>query len=305
MPRDDEKIEVRFIDANGSVIDLEINQTYRNGYREFTASAWERGGGGGQMQDRIVPTNDAQKKLIELWNKYHLKEINDKVWGEILRAVKEVKRIEEEKKANSKLSWEDIDDPKIVALGKLLDISPDQANEIISGSGTQYNVGEGYYIVATDEEADNLAYEDVENLVDDIGLSSFNVNWDDVVQTDWFDMAMQESYDSYVEDIESESASSDEYENRLEEEIAEAGVETSEELSEHLQNQWRDGVEWYIDNFGEEDFNTVVKEKQLVDTEKLAEYIISVDGRGNLLNRYDGVEHEQEVNGTWYYLYEG
>ena len=28
-----------------------------------------------------------------------------------------------------------------------------------------------------------------------------------------------------------------------------------------------------------------------------------MDGRGHILNRYDGTEYEEKVNGTWYYIY--
>lgn len=63
----------------------------------------------------------------------------------------------------------------------------------------------------------------------------------------WFEDCMKESNQFYIYDIKYE-------EGRLEEEMLEAECETEEEYLEYLNGQWEDPIEWYIFNFGEEDF---------------------------------------------------
>lgn len=70
----------------------------------------------------------------------------------------------------------------------------------------------------------------------------------------WFDEAMEESNQFYIDDIREESSYSDDYETRLEEEMADADCETEEDYLEYLNNQYDDSVEWYVDNFGADDF---------------------------------------------------
>lgn len=71
---------------------------------------------------------------------------------------------------------------------------------------------------------------------------------------DWFEDAMRESWEYYIEDIKCESSCNEAYESRLEEELAEYGFETEEEYLEHLMETYDDPIEWYVDNFGAEDF---------------------------------------------------
>ena len=71
---------------------------------------------------------------------------------------------------------------------------------------------------------------------------------------EWFEDAMIESNEFYIDDIREESSYSDEYETRLEEEMAEADCKTEEGYLEYLNSQYDDPIEWYIDNFGADDF---------------------------------------------------
>lgn len=104
------------------------------------------------------------------------------------------------------------------------------------------------YLVLTDYEADKEFYDYEESLIDELGLDSFT-KWardyivENCLDTDWFDEYMEEDYRAYCEDIETEGASSDEYENRLEEEMAEADCETVEDYIEYLFNGYEDSVE--------------------------------------------------------------
>lgn len=159
------------------------------------------------------------------------------------------------------------------------------------------------WIVATDDEADTLAKENVINLIDDMGLQSFSesfqeeiINDPDLLNTGWFDDAMRESYESYVYDMDEEE---------LEEVMESEGVETQEDLIETYIEQYSSSVEWFKDNFGEEALAEAVTENGLMDKEAVAEQVISYDGRGMQLASYDHDEHEMTspVTNTYYFLY--
>lgn len=72
--------------------------------------------------------------------------------------------------------------------------------------------------------------------------------------TNWFEDAMNESNEYYIDDIREESACSEEYSSRLEEEMADAECETEKQFLEYLNSNYDDAIEWYVDNFGTDDF---------------------------------------------------
>lgn len=77
---------------------------------------------------------------------------------------------EEEKTKNPDISWNDIEDDKIIALGKHLEISPCEAKEDISVSTYDdcvYEYAGQEYLVCTDEEADEKQDEELENYIDE------------------------------------------------------------------------------------------------------------------------------------------
>lgn len=61
--------------------------------------------------------------------------------------------------------------------------------------------------------------------------------------------------------------------------------------------------QWYMDNFGEEEFNDFVERNNAIDVDELAEYVVRSDGVANSLARYDGEENTYEFDGTTYYIY--
>lgn len=69
------KNSVSFIDAENKKATIEVEITERNGYPQFTACGTYQGTCG-QCLDQIKPATDKQKELIELWNKYHLKDVS-------------------------------------------------------------------------------------------------------------------------------------------------------------------------------------------------------------------------------------
>jgi len=180
-----------------------------------------------------------------------------------------------------------------------------------------YSYNDEEYIVLTDKEADELAVEYMKDLLDDIGIEGTNLNQEDYINnTDWFDTAMQESYESYVKEIENESDNT--YDNRLIAELVETGLlddddfETDEDgdidyynlnddvnlddkrekYIEVLMDNYSDSVEWFKSNFGDDEFNDILKDKDLIDIDRVVDDIIRIDGRGSVISSYDGAENK-------------
>ena len=160
------------------------------------------------------------------------------------------------------------------------------------------------YLVVTDKEADDEFYQYEENLIDELGLDAFS-DWakdyiiENCVDTEWFENFYYEDYESYANDIETESASSDEYENRLEEEMAEAECTTIEEFVEYMVDRIRDDLVGQFEfDFGKDQLTDVVSRYNLLDMDAVIDYIKGQDGRG-IMASYDGVENEEGE----YYIY--
>ena len=113
------------------------------------------------------------------------------------------------------------------------------------------------------------------------------------VNTEWFKEAQKESFKFYIEDIKEEFASSEEFENRLEEEMSEANIEDEEEFLNYLCED--DAIKWFIFNFGKDEFSRVAVENDLIDFNRVIEWIAEVDGYG-CLSPYDGIEIELNNN---------
>lgn len=175
----------------------------------------------------------------------------------------------------------------------------------------EFSTPYGDYLVLTDEEADEMV-EDQFEMYEDIGMftPSFQ-EWimDNAVDIrGWFEDAMQESYEMYVQDMKDEPGygtndDGEDYENRLEQEMDEAGVEDEEEYVEYLMKQYDDAKDWYKENFGEEEFYKAVTKYGRVDWSKVAEEAISQDGRGAFLATYDFEEIEHRYERDTFYIY--
>lgn len=75
MDNQEKKWKVSFVDASKNRTEVKIEITYRNEYKELTMSG-DYGGGGGQIVDIINPANEPQKRLIKMWNEFHLNGMN-------------------------------------------------------------------------------------------------------------------------------------------------------------------------------------------------------------------------------------
>lgn len=63
--------KIKFVDGNNNRINLEIKVD-----NDKLSISGEMGGSCGQIVDSIKPLGEAQTKLIEIWNKYHLNDMN-------------------------------------------------------------------------------------------------------------------------------------------------------------------------------------------------------------------------------------
>jgi len=88
----------------------------------------------------------------------------------ICNAIENIENAEREINQDNDISWEDIEDEKIIALGKHLQISPYEAQEDIKESDygdCLYEYAGQEYLVCTDDEADEKEDEQLESYIDE------------------------------------------------------------------------------------------------------------------------------------------
>ena len=193
---------------------------------------------------------------------------------------------------------------KIEALAKFLGIETKEIEENMNNHKYFITEDGEEYMVLTDDEAEKTFYDYESNLIEECGLDAFS-DWakdyilENFLDVDWFEDYFREDYESYANDIETESASSDEYANRLEEEMAEAECEDVEEFIDYLVDSIRDDfVEEFKFNFGGKMLTEVIMNNNLLDMDAVVDYIKETDGRG-IIASYDGIENEEGE----YYIY--
>ena len=164
--------------------------------------------------------------------------------------------------------------------------------------GAQYAVG--------DEDTFREAQKDnMEQFVDELGYSelsewAWNYIKENFVNEDHFEEILREDMENYISDMENEDADDeDEYENRLEEEMAEAGVDNEDDFLEHLVDGYGDPMIWYEEMFGEEQFKDEAERN--VNEGDALEWL--VDQEGDNLSGYP-VEYVDMSNtdNSWYYV---
>jgi hypothetical protein len=163
-----------------------------------------------------------------------------------------------------------------------------------------------YRVFKNEDVAEEMAVEEVR---EDIEYQPENFSRDflmDFVDVDDFLVLDIENanYD-YVKDIEYES--NDKYANRLIAELVDNGLisqnealttdptELSDEYSQDYINLLTseqigddNGVQYFIDNFGEDEFFKIVIDNNLIDFENASQDAVNMDGIAHFLARYDG-----------------
>ena len=211
------------------------------------------------------------------------------------------------------------DEDRINALAAYLNIDP---SEISNTYDYEYETPEGDYLVVDEDEARELAEDDIKNLYDDLGLDSFTPYFRDwiimnALDNDWFEDYVKEIYEYYVEDIEDESSSMG-YDNRLIEEMHDHQVlsdddfeededgepdlrnlkdyvdidDKKEEFIDLLVEDAGNAVDYCGDNFGWDWVAEMASQNNLIDMDEVVDQCIYEDGIVHFISRYDGKEIE-------------
>lgn len=165
------------------------------------------------------------------------------------------------------------------------------------GNGICVTFGdEEYYCYEDYSDAEEASNEGVKQILDDLGISGLNFDnlggIEQFLDVDWFKDAQREDAEFYVNDIKESEP------ERYKEEFGD--IDEEDAVEKCLEDWGDDYIQWFKDNFGEKEFNTAVKENNLVDLDALAEAITEADGPANELARYDGKEIELPCG---YYCY--
>ena len=154
---------------------------------------------------------------------------------------------------------------KIEALAKFLGIETKEIEEDMNNHKYFKTEDGEEYMVLTDDEAEEEFYNYESDLIEEYGFDAFT-EWakdyiiENCLDVDWFEDYFREDYKNYANDIKTESASSDKYENRLEEEMAEAKCTDIDEFIDYLVDSIRDNfVEEFKFNFGKEMLTEAMK----------------------------------------------
>ena len=184
-------------------------------------------------------------------------------------------------------------------IGLLEYLGYEEVNEITINGYDEIEIDGATYKILTDEEAEEEFKSYQESLFDDVGLSGYYESFqcwikENALDKDYFDDIVRESMEMYIEDIEYES------EERLQEEIEDAGVETEEEFLEYLIDNAGDSIEYVTDNFGNDYLDILLNHNPwIIDLDVIIEEIKSCDGRG-CIAYYDNEELELD-NGYFAY----
>lgn len=209
---------------------------------------------------------------------------------------------------------------RIKALATYLGVEEDEITE--GYRGDIFNVNGREYLVVDEDEADGIIADDIENLIDDMGLEAFTPAMQDwivenaVGNTEWFDDALEEDMNYYVDDLSDDEVVEeainynviDEDDAYIEDEDGNQEInpdldieDLGEKLVQELIDEQDDAYTWYVDNFGENSVRDLIKDGTLtLYYQAIADEVIRWDGRGNSLASYDGNEIELD-NGLYAY----
>lgn len=184
------------------------------------------------------------------------------------------------------------------------------------GGGHNFIVNDEEYWVGTYDEAYDEAVEMAKSNLDDLGLDALAPDYRDYAIRNFGDAEavedwMRESFEYYLEDIESENDR--EFDNRLISEMYDAGILTDEDFEEfegepdytalkdsvdmeakkeeYLDKLCdQDAIAWLFDNYGNEDASKMLVDNNAIDYDKVAEDCVDTDGIAHYIADYDGNE---------------
>ena len=159
------------------------------------------------------------------------------------------------------------------------------------------------YIVSNDYDAlEQLATERNVEILDDCGIPEnliFEAELQGLIDTEYFEDYFNElhQFEAYDEGL--EYIITDE-----QDEMLDAGEITEQEIRDNLYDSLQasikgNEIEEYKFQFGEEEFQRVLIERNLIDITALAKWCVDMDGVAHTLATWDG--EETETNGYYFY----
>lgn len=181
------EFEVKLIDKNGKYFEVEFGYSYLKGNKESYFSVSTQNG-----QEEFEPATDAQERLLELWQKYHLKgviELTDIVTTDLLDDIYEALRDEWETRVtvdtmpvqvlsdylSENTDFDSVEIPYVIAIARHCQCTLDEIEDITI-DGNDVTCQGRDYLVCTDDEADELEREYVENLIEECYLFEYRNN---------------------------------------------------------------------------------------------------------------------------------
>ena len=185
---------------------------------------------------------------------------------------------------------------KIKAICNFKEMSINELEEINENIFTIDN--EEYYVL-TDTEAQEMYEEMEKDLIEEIGFYGFTEYAqeyiiDNYLNMEYFDYCLDEANMDYVDNM---------YEDELEEMFDTWEVTNKKDLIVELNNQYKNGLEFFKEIYTDEEINEIINKNNLMDIDKVIEFCQEVDGRGHIIASYDGEENEIDVDDTTYYIY--
>lgn len=154
------------------------------------------------------------------------------------------------------------------------------------------------YIVLTEDEADVEYYQQQKNLIEEMGLEAFSEWAQSEILTHYTSQYFRDIFDNIQEETNYFEIEDLRHMGELEKEMQEANCQDEDEFLRYLCEE--DSVEWFKWNYGEEEYNKIIVQNNLIDWDSVIEFCKDMDGRGHLLASYDGDELELE-NGLFAY----
>jgi hypothetical protein len=199
-----------------------------------------------------------------------------------------------------------------VALASLIEETGNDELEIteVSMKGNEFYATNGnneYRVFKSEDDAERVAIEQVRDDLED-SPENFNQDWlmNYIDGRDFFEQELNEINLSYVEDVASEIDSK--YANRLIDELVENGLmdeddaesDNAEEIADEIKydyiilltegqlDEGMDGLQYFFDNFGENETFGMVIDNNLINMEEASEDAVNNDGIAHFLSSYDG-----------------
>ena len=207
------------------------------------------------------------------------------------------------------------EDSRKEALAEYLGID---ASEVENSYDNVFEANGEEWAVLTEDEAREMAMEDIRNIFDDLGLEAFTPSFQEqiinnYVETDAIEEMMLDSYRGYVDDIEYENDYI--YGTRCIQEMYDEGILTDDDFEvdedgEILYDTLKDSVDledkkeeyaqmltdsndpisWLHELYSEKELGDFLVRENLIDIDRVAEECIEIDGIAHFIASYDGNE---------------